>query len=205
MLELTSGPSAYVSHSAWGALDHDAKVVCLRLLADRAWVQGELDRAQTQARRAVERRWLSLGRNVTSDEIALFHQERTSAAEAAIPAFWQGVAGREGRCAHAASTDGCRVKGCDNQWRPPPPPGDRYFTGGLRAQILDRDDYRCQYCGKRVWDNLPRDHPDKANIDHVIPYPEGPTTLENGKTACSVCNALKGARDWFPEVTLDDL
>ncbi len=205
MLELTNGRSAYLPQSAWDALDYDTRVVCLRLLADRAWVQHELDRTKAEASHAVEQRWLGLGRNVTPDEIPLFHQERLSAAEAAIPAFWHGVAGHDGRCAHAASADGCRVKGCRNQWRPPPPPGDRYFTGALRTEILERDQYRCQYCGKRVRDNLSRDHIDKANIDHVIPYPAGATTLENGKVACTVCNALKGARDWFPEVVAIDL
>ena len=143
---------------------------------------------------------------MTRNELTVFERERKLAAANAMPAFWQAFGPREDRCAHAASADGCRVRGCPNQWRPPPPPEDRYYKGALRTQILERDEYRCQYCGKRVWDDLPRDHPDRANIDHVVPYPAGLTTLENGKTACTICNALKGVNEDVPvSVSLEDL
>jgi 5-methylcytosine-specific restriction endonuclease McrA len=206
MLHMASGRTAYLSQSTWDELDHTGKVLCLRLLADREWVQEEVNRIEEEAARAVERRWLNLDRNVTPDDLLLFGQERTSATDQARPAFWSTVKGLPGRCAHGASADGCRVRGCSHQWRPLPPPIDRYFKGALRQQILERDDYRCQYCGKTVRDDLPRDHYDKANIDHAVPYPGGPTTYENGKTACTVCNALKGADERFPVmVQLDDL
>ena len=205
MLHMASGRTAYLPQSTWDALDHAGKVLCLRLLADRVWVQEAVNRIEAEAARAVERRWLSLDRKVTPDELPLFEQERTSATNQARPAFWRTVSGLQGRCSHAASADGCRVRGCSHQWRPLPPPTDRYFKGELRQRILERDDHRCQYCGKTVRDDLSRDHPDKANIDHVVPYPKGPTTFENGKTACTACNAVKGADEWsLVEVQVDD-
>jgi 5-methylcytosine-specific restriction endonuclease McrA len=195
----------YVSNEVWDALDHLGKVNCLRLLADRAWVHDQVDRLNAIAVRAVELRWLRRERNVTLEDLVLFQQERTAAKHDGTVGFWDGALAWENRCRHAASRDGCRVIGCSYQWRPLPPPSDRYFKGLLRLRILERDGYRCQYCGERVRDGLPRDHPEKANIDHVIPYPIGPTTFENGKTACTLCNALKGADQWVDSpISLDD-
>lgn len=187
----------YVPQEVWEQLDHDGRSAYLRLEADQAWIRDEVVRAKAAATRGVNRRWMALTRNVTKDEIAVFNRERELAREEAVGQFWEAVAFRDGRCAHAASPDGCRVLGCTHLWRPPPVPADRYFTGALRLQILQRDNYTCQYCGKKVRDELGPDHRDKANIDHVIPYPTGPTSIENGKTSCTVCNALKGASDSF--------
>lgn len=147
MLELTGGRSAYLSEETWNALDHNGKVACLRLREDRAWVEAEVGRAARAAIADVERRWLDLPRNVTRDELTDFERERKLAAANAMPAFWQAFGPREDRCAHAASADGCRVRGCPNQWRPPPPPEDRYYKGALRTQILERDEYRSSTAG----------------------------------------------------------
>ncbi len=55
-----------------------------------------------------------------------------------------------------------------------------------KREIFRRDDYTCQYCGKRLR------HP---TIDHVIPKRlGGPHTWENLVTACASCNHRKGGR-----------
>lgn len=55
-----------------------------------------------------------------------------------------------------------------------------------RRNILARDDYTCQYCGKRS-KNL--------TVDHVIPRRRGgATTWENLVSCCPRCNSRKGDR-----------
>lgn len=57
-----------------------------------------------------------------------------------------------------------------------------------RANILLRDGYRCQYCGKRL-------APERLTFDHVIPRSLGGTTRwGNIATACQACNRKKGGR-----------
>ena len=63
----------------------------------------------------------------------------------------------------------------------------RYRLAKLRPAIIDRDDGRCQACGKRV------DGRDAA-LDHKDP--EGPETLDNIHLLCQRCNTLKGRRSW---------
>ena len=53
----------------------------------------------------------------------------------------------------------------------------------LRATVFERDDYTCQYCGKRGG-NL--------HCDHVIPVSRGGgNELSNLATACAACNMAK--------------
>ncbi len=55
-----------------------------------------------------------------------------------------------------------------------------------RKNILRRDEFRCQYCGK---------HDSQLTIDHVIPKRHGgKDTWENLVTACVQCNNVKGDR-----------
>ncbi len=55
-----------------------------------------------------------------------------------------------------------------------------------KKNILKRDNYRCQYCGK--WE------PD-LTIDHVIPKNRGGTeSWENLVACCHKCNSFKGNR-----------
>ncbi|HAK59658.1 MAG TPA: HNH endonuclease [Nitrospiraceae bacterium] len=57
-----------------------------------------------------------------------------------------------------------------------------------RANIYQRDRYRCQYCGKKH-------HSEDLTFDHVIPLVQGgDTTWENIVTACLTCNNKKGGR-----------
>lgn len=57
-----------------------------------------------------------------------------------------------------------------------------------RINVLTRDDFRCQYCGKRKAMR-------ELNYDHVIPRSlGGKTTWENIVSACYKCNSKKGGR-----------
>jgi 5-methylcytosine-specific restriction endonuclease McrA len=62
-----------------------------------------------------------------------------------------------------------------------------------RANLYERDEYRCQYCYKRF--------PEKElTLDHVVPVVRGgKKTWENIVTACIRCNQKKGDRT--PEET----
>lgn len=70
----------------------------------------------------------------------------------------------------------------------------RTFRGPLRAvkfsriNVLTRDGFRCQYCGKR----MPMH---ELNYDHVIPRVQGGrTSWENIVTSCYACNRRKSNR-----------
>jgi 5-methylcytosine-specific restriction endonuclease McrA len=55
-----------------------------------------------------------------------------------------------------------------------------------RREVFRRDNYTCQYCGRRVND---------LTIDHVIPrHMGGKHTWTNVVTACAQCNHRKGGR-----------
>lgn len=55
-----------------------------------------------------------------------------------------------------------------------------------RKNILLRDGYKCQYCGKHY-------SPDKLTLDHVIPVSRnGRDSWNNVVTACKKCNHRKG-------------
>ena len=52
-----------------------------------------------------------------------------------------------------------------------------------RNNVFKRDDYACQYCGKK----------EHLTIDHVTPRSKGgKSAWDNLVTACSRCNSLKG-------------
>lgn len=57
-----------------------------------------------------------------------------------------------------------------------------------RKNILIRDNYQCQYCGKKYTLG-------SMTIDHIIPRSRGGTTeWTNVVTCCSKCNTKKGGR-----------
>ncbi len=57
-----------------------------------------------------------------------------------------------------------------------------------RKNVLLRDGYRCQYCGKEFAPGL-------LTLDHVIPVSQGgKTRWENVVAACKACNNKKGNR-----------
>lgn len=57
----------------------------------------------------------------------------------------------------------------------------------LRWKVLQRDGFRCQYCGVGVRDGA------ILHIDHIVPRVRGGTDIPNNlKTACRECNLGKG-------------
>lgn len=56
-----------------------------------------------------------------------------------------------------------------------------------RREVFRRDDYTCQYCGRRTPD---------LTVDHVLPrHLGGQHTWTNVVTACQACNHRKGGRE----------
>ena len=65
----------------------------------------------------------------------------------------------------------------------------RYASCPQRQRALERDGFRCRYCGTAVTNET-------ANIDHRIPWRHGgPTRLWNLVTACQPCNKDKSNRN----------
>jgi 5-methylcytosine-specific restriction endonuclease McrA len=57
-----------------------------------------------------------------------------------------------------------------------------------RVNVYGRDDYKCQYCGKKQTMG-------ELTYDHVIPRSQGgKTTWDNIVTCCTDCNARKAGR-----------
>jgi len=57
-----------------------------------------------------------------------------------------------------------------------------------RANVLARDDFKCQYCRKELMAK-------EATLDHVVPRMQGgKTSWDNIVCACSGCNRKKGGR-----------
>lgn len=66
--------------------------------------------------------------------------------------------------------------------------GRRYMNNALRYRILDRDGFRCQYCGARAPDV-------ELEVDHVVSVHDGGSDAEtNLIAACFRCNRGKKAR-----------
>jgi len=62
----------------------------------------------------------------------------------------------------------------------------RKFSGRLRQMILERDDYKCVYCGKGSKDGI------TLEVDHIKEWNDGgDTTYDNGQTVCNNCNKGK--------------
>jgi len=58
----------------------------------------------------------------------------------------------------------------------------------LRLKVLNRDNFKCVFCGK----SPATDFGTKLHIDHIIPFSKGGTsTLDNLQTLCEDCNLGK--------------
>ena len=63
-------------------------------------------------------------------------------------------------------------------------------TLSKRFKVLARDNFTCQYCGKRAGEGI------ELEVDHILPRALGGTnTMENLKTACFACNRGKSDRN----------
>jgi hypothetical protein len=64
----------------------------------------------------------------------------------------------------------------------------------LRFRVLQRDNFRCRYCGRTAGPGV------QLHLDHVIPVSNGGETKEgNLVTACSICNLGKSDRAVLPD------
>lgn len=64
------------------------------------------------------------------------------------------------------------------------------LTKKERFEALDRDGFRCRYCGA----NPRSDGAIELHVDHLIPRAQGgDNSLENRVTACQACNLGKGS------------
>lgn len=65
----------------------------------------------------------------------------------------------------------------------------KLMTPFLRKQIMERDHYTCQNCGKYMPDEV------GLHIDHIIPIAKGgKSVVSNLRVLCSKCNGSKGAK-----------
>lgn len=63
------------------------------------------------------------------------------------------------------------------------------MTRELRKEIMERDDYTCQKCGKHMPDEV------GLHIDHIVPVSKGGKSVpSNLQVLCDKCNASKGSR-----------
>lgn len=71
--------------------------------------------------------------------------------------------------------------------------GPRFISPALRRAVLERDGFKCTYCGV---EDVP------LHCDHIQPYSRGgATSLENLAAACKPCNSSKKDRtpeEWQP-------
>ena len=62
----------------------------------------------------------------------------------------------------------------------------------LRLKVLQRDNFRCVFCGKSPATDLGT----KLHIDHIFPFSKGgKSILENLQTLCEECNLGKSDRE----------
>ena len=67
--------------------------------------------------------------------------------------------------------------------------GHRAVPLGLRYRVLERDNGRCQACGRSRTDGV------QLHMDHIVPYSLGGLTVfENLQSLCGECNLGKGNR-----------
>lgn len=72
---------------------------------------------------------------------------------------------------------------------------DAFVENVYRKQVFERDGYRCHLCRKKTNPAKQVPHPRAPTIDHLIPLACGGThEPANCRTACFLCNALKGDR-----------
>ena len=65
----------------------------------------------------------------------------------------------------------------------------KLMTKALRKEIMKRDHYTCQMCGKFMPDEV------GLHIDHIVPIAKGGKTVpSNLQVLCSKCNGAKGAK-----------
>jgi 5-methylcytosine-specific restriction endonuclease McrA len=86
-------------------------------------------------------------------------------------------------CQYDATARGARLTHRSPERREPLP-------ARLRFEVLQRDSFRCRYCGRSASDGA------ILHIDHLVPVARGGTDeIENLTTACDRCNLGKGTQE----------
>lgn len=68
--------------------------------------------------------------------------------------------------------------------------GDYFSDPEKRREIVERDGWRCQYCGEQVTT-------ENATLDHFIPQSQGGSNRkENLRTSCLLCNSVKSGKSY---------
>jgi len=63
------------------------------------------------------------------------------------------------------------------------------LNSAIRFQILKRDNFKCQYCGRTIRNGI------ILEVDHIIPKKSGGSDRpKNLITACNLCNSGKGKK-----------
>ncbi|MGA2028518.1 MAG: HNH endonuclease [Verrucomicrobiota bacterium] len=63
---------------------------------------------------------------------------------------------------------------------------EEYNNNGRRFLVMDRDNFKCFFCGRTKDDGI------KLVVDHFIPWDDyGETVMENLRTSCEPCNSGK--------------
>ena len=65
-----------------------------------------------------------------------------------------------------------------------------------RARFLDTHEHVCHWCGAQVFTTLPRQHPRKATIDHLVEIDRAASVALDESLwviACHSCNSSRGA------------
>jgi len=71
--------------------------------------------------------------------------------------------------------------------------GSCEIEGVNLKEILERDNYRCQLCGRKTRPDYKTYHPLYPNVDHIIPLRlSGPHIKKNMQCLCHQCNMKKG-------------
>lgn len=84
----------------------------------------------------------------------------------------------------------------------------RFIPMEMKIAVIQRDEYKCQICGKHLWVGDPYDAHKFAkmgeglfHIDHVVPVNQGGrATLENLRLTCPKCNLSRKKSVSFDEV-----
>lgn len=72
---------------------------------------------------------------------------------------------------------------------------DAYIADVYRHKVFTADGYRCHICRRKTDPNKQVPHPKAPTLDHVVPLAQGGThEPSNCRTACFLCNSLKGDR-----------
>ncbi len=80
------------------------------------------------------------------------------------------------------------------EYRSEPPTWRDRIPVGIKEQVLQRDEYICQYCGTHCFDTYVQD-PKSVTLDHFFPRSAGGRNdIDNLITSCRDCNLHKGQK-----------